>query len=111
MRRDSVAGQVLGILVFLVGIGILVAVAVTAYNLFTASGPALTVSPGSQEGATSQLGASALRLLYRLALLIVLCVAGSLVAARGLHLYFVATGSPLASGRRMPRPEPPPESE
>lgn len=110
MRRDSLAGQVLGILTFLVGIGILVAVAVIAYNLFNASGSALSVTPGSPAGATSQLGASAIRLLYRLALLIVLCVAGSLVAARGLHLYFVATGSPLST-RRVPGPEAPPDAE
>ena len=110
MRKDSVAGRVLGILVFLVGIGILVTVAVIAYNLFSASGSALSVTPGSPSGATSQLGASAIRLLYRLALLIVLCLAGSLVAARGLHFYFVATGSPVPT-RRAPKADLPPEAE
>lgn len=110
MRRDSAAGRVLGILVFLLGIGILVAVAVIAYNLFKASGTALAVTPGSPAGATTQLGASAINLLYRLALLIVLCIAGSLVAARGLHFYFVATGSPVP-GRRVRRSEEPLESE
>lgn len=104
MRKDSAVGRALGILVFLLGIGILVAVAVISYNLFNNSGSALTVTPGSSAGATSQLGASAIRLLYRLALLIVLCIAGSLVAARGLHFYFVATGSPMAS-RRAPKAE------
>lgn len=110
MRRDSLAGQILGILVFLLGIGILIAVAVIAYNLFNASGSALPVKPGAPAGATSQLGASAIHLLYRLALLLILCIAGSLVAARGLHLYFVATGSP-AAGRRQSRMEPPADAE
>lgn len=110
MRKDSAAGRALGILAFLLGIGILVAVAVIAYNLFNASGSALTVTAGSPDGTTSQLGASAIRLLYRLALLIILCIAGSLVAARGLHLYFVATGSPIP-GRRAGRPEDPHEAE
>lgn len=110
MRKDSAVGRALGILVFLLGIGILVTVAVIAYNLFNASGSALTVPPGSPAGATSQLGASAIRLLYRLALLVVLCIAGSLVAARGLHLYFVATGSPV-SARHAFRSEPPPEGD
>lgn len=111
MRTDSVVGRALGILVFLLGIGILVAVAVTAYNLFNSSGSALAVTPGSPAGATSQLGASAIKLLYRLALLIVLCIAGSLVAARGLHFYFVATGS-QASFRRASRLEaPPPDAD
>lgn len=110
MRQDSALGRALGIIVFLLGIAILVAVAVTAYNLFNASGSALNVTPGSPAGATSQLGASAIRLLYRLALLIVLCIAGSLVAARGLHLYFVVTGS-TATSRRSPRLEPPADAE
>lgn len=93
MRKDSAAGRVLGIVVFLVGIGILVLVAVITYRLFTASTPGLQVTPGSASGAAVQLGNSALGLLYRIALLVVMCIAGSLLAARGLHLYFVATGS------------------
>lgn len=107
MRRDSAAGRVLGIIVFLLGIGILVLVAVIAYRLFNASGTALPVTPGSPAGATAQLGASVVRLLYRIALLVILCLAGSLVAARGLHLYFVAAGLPV--GRRAARVEDPPE--
>jgi hypothetical protein len=93
MRRDSAAGRVLGIVVFLVGIGILVLVAVITYRLFTANAPALHVTPGAPAGAAAELGRSAIGMLYRIALLIVLCIAGSLLAARGLHLYFVATGS------------------
>ena len=104
MRKDSAAGRVLGILVFLVGIGILVTVAVVTYRLFTASSSVLQVTPGSPAGATSQLGSSAIRLLYQIALLVVLCVAGSLMAARGLHLYFVASGSPPAR-RAVSKPE------
>ena len=92
MRRDSIAGRLLGILVFLVGIAILVVVAVLAYDLFTATTSSLQVKPDAGPDATSALGASAMRLIYQILLLIVLCIAGSLVAARGLHLYFVATG-------------------
>jgi len=84
---------VLGIVVFAAGVAILALVAVTAYQLFTASAPALHVKPGAPAGVAAELGRSALGMLYRIALLIVLCVAGSLLAARGLHLYFVATGS------------------
>lgn len=92
MRKDSVIGRVLGILVFLVGIGVLVTVAVVTYRLFTASTSCLQVTPGSPNGAAAQLGNSAIKMLYQIALLIVLCLAGSLVAARGLHLFFVAGG-------------------
>jgi hypothetical protein len=106
MRKDSAAGRVLGILVFLVGIAILVTVAVVTYNLFTASTTPLQVKPGAPEGATSQLGVSVVRLLYQIALLVVLCIAGSLVAARGLHFYFVASGSlPPRRLRQEEKPE------
>ena len=97
MRKDSVAGRMLGIIVFLVGIAVLVTVAVVTYRLFTASTSYLQVMPGSPNGATTQLGNSAIKMLYQIALLMVLCIAGSLVAARGLHLYFVASGH---EGRR-----------
>jgi len=93
MRKESVVGRVLGILVFLLGTAILVLVAVIAYQLFTSSAPALQVKPGTTTGAAAQLGNSAIWMLYRILLLVVLCIAGSLLAARGLHLYFVATGS------------------
>lgn len=109
MRKDSAAGRVLGILVFLVGIAILVTVAVVTYRLFTASASGLQITPGSPAGAAAQLGGSAIRLLYQIALLVVMCIAGSLLAARGLHLYFVAGGS--APPRHQPRSEDKPEEE
>lgn len=97
MRKDSLAGRLLGILVFLVGIAILVVVAVLAYNLFSASTSSVQVKPGD-DGAAASLGASVLRLIYQILLLVVLCIAGSLVAARGLHLYFVASGPASITG-------------
>jgi hypothetical protein len=100
MRKDSAAGRVLGIVVFLVGIGILVLVAVITYGLFTASTPGLQVKPGAPSGAAAQLGSSAIGMLYRIALLIVMCIAGSLLAARGLHLYFVAGGREQGTANR-----------
>ncbi len=96
MRKDSLAGRLLGILVFLVGIAILVIVAILAYNLFSASTSAVQLKSGDG-GVAASLGASVLRLIYQILLLMVLCVAGSLVAARGLHLYFVASGPASAA--------------
>lgn len=100
MRNDSPAGRVLGILIFLVGIAILVTVAVIAYQLFTTSASGPQVAPGASTGVAAQLGSSLIQMLYRIALLVVLCIVGSLVAARGLHLYFVATGAaPRGAGQ------------
>jgi hypothetical protein len=100
MRKDSAAGRVLGIVVFLIGIGILVTVAVIAYRLFSDTTSGLHVTPGASAGAAVQLGTSAIRLLYQIALLVVLCIAGSLLAARGLHLYFVAGSREEGVGNR-----------
>jgi len=100
MRKDSAAGRVLGIVVFLVGIGILVTVAVITYRLFTSTTSGLHVTPEAASGAAAQLGSSAIRLLYQIALLVVLCIAGSLLAARGLHLYFVAGAREEGTGNR-----------
>jgi len=104
MRKDNVAGRVLGIVVFLIGIAVLVTVAVVTYRLFGADVVGPQITPGAPQGVAAQLGNSAIKLLYRIALLIVLCIVGSLVAARGLHLYFVASGIPTHSGR-APRSE------
>lgn len=100
MRKDSAAGRVLGIVVFLVGIAVLVTVAVVTYRLFTGSACGLQVPPGSPSGAAVQLGNSAIKMMYQIALLVVLCIAGSLIAARGLHLFFVSEGREQGTGNR-----------
>lgn len=98
MRRDSITGRTVGIVIFLIGIGILFLVAWTTYHFFTANqaGLQFTPSPDSKNSATNLLAGSALKMLYQIALLVVLAVTGSLIAARGLNLYFLSTGSRAA---------------
>jgi len=91
MRKDELLGRFLGIIVFLGGIGLLGFVFVHAYSWFATSGAGLSVPAGSSSaGTTAQLGQSALRMLVRIGLLIVMTIVGSLLAGRGIQLYFAS---------------------
>jgi len=75
----------------MIGITILISVALFTYKLFNLSVSSnITASTAASPSAVSQLGASVVTMFYRIGLLIVLAIVGSLIAARGLHLYFVA---------------------
>ena len=94
MQKGDLVGRIVGMLVFLAGIGILVFVFIAAYQYFNSnaiilkpSAPATATTP-----ATTRLGESAVLLFGRIALLIVMAIAGSQVASRGIQLYFAATG-------------------
>ena len=94
MQRTDLFGRILGMLVFLAGIAILVVVFVMAYHFFVSPGSDIQIAaqPGSREAPTTQLGASALRMLARILALIVMAIVGSLIASKGIHLYFRASG-------------------
>lgn len=93
MQRDSLFARILGILVFLGGVGLLAFAFVTAYDWFTDPSAGLQVvpGPGSSEPATTSIGTSALRLFIRLALLLIMTIIGSLIASRGVQIYFAAS--------------------
>ncbi|MGC8863705.1 MAG: hypothetical protein ACP5R5_13150 [Armatimonadota bacterium] len=92
MRKGDLVGRVVGIVVFLGGIGLLAFVFATAYSWFSTPSAALptSASPASTAPATAQLGRSALGILERIALLIVMTIVGSLLAGRGVQLYFAS---------------------
>jgi len=93
MRRHDLLGRVLGIIVFLGGIGVLAFVFVTAYHFFNS--PLGEIKPPthapSAVPATTQLGSSALSLFIRIALLVVMTIVGSLIAGRGAQMYFASS--------------------
>lgn len=95
MRRHDLFGRILGIVVFLGGIGVLAFVFLTAFHFFNSPIGHLQTSaePKSAIPATAQLGTSALRLLVQIALLVVMAIVGSLIAGRGVQLYFASGGS------------------
>lgn len=101
MRRDMVAGKddtagrIVGFGVFLLGIALLVFVAIVAYIFFTTPVSQIAIVPhkGAASGATAvnTLGASAMILAFRVAMLIIITIVGSLMAGKGLQFYYAST--------------------
>jgi hypothetical protein len=85
VRRDSTV-SVLGLVVFLAGVGLLLVTFKLAYDMFSV--PPERALP--LQGATIQVGvvgSTVAGLVLRVLLLIVMGLTGSLIANRGIHLY------------------------
>ena len=93
-------GIILGILVFLTGVALLGYVFVTARTLFDAPLVALpnTAAPASATPSDTQavsplalaLGQSLTQFAQRLLVLLLMCIAGSVVASKGIDMFFKA---------------------
>lgn len=105
MKSGLLTGRLLGILAFLIGIALLGYVFMTAHSMFTsdkyglnsgsASKPAVTITSKAQPAqnpAVNQLGNSALSLVFRLSLLLLMTFISSAIATRGINLYLASTG-------------------
>jgi hypothetical protein len=79
-----------GLAVFLVGLGLLLAVFGWAYRLFAAAVPRVSATGGASGLAGGDLGAEAVRLLVRLGFLFLMAYVASLVATKGIELYHAA---------------------
>lgn len=88
--QADLPGRLLALLVFLVGVGMLVFVFVTALHLFQSPVPGL--EPLQKVGAApppaANIGTALADFVRRLLLLMVMTLAGSLLASKGAHLYF-----------------------
>ncbi len=110
------SGRVLALLVFLVGVGMLVFVFVTALHLFQS--PVLGLEPLQTPGAppppAANIGTALADFVRRLLLLMVMTLAGSILASKGAHLYFgtiypvsePAATTAARNGRGTPPPVP-----
>ena len=97
--RGDLTGRILGILAFLLGIGLLCVVFSMAYTLFPrvparASLALRLLGNPKTDPSLSAIGTQFSGLLYRLALLFIMSIAGSLVAQFGVKLYFSAMKGP-----------------
>ena len=83
-------GRLVALLVFLLGVGILVFVFVTALHLFQSPVPGLglPVAAGQTAPPAANIGTALIVFLRELLLLGVMTLAGSLLASKGAHLYF-----------------------
>lgn len=102
MARRDLTGRIIGAIVFLAGIGILVFVFVLAFGFFNAPGSGIQITQGAGAApATSQLGAAATKIFVQLALLVVMAIVGSLIAARGIQFYFGSNYHDYIPSRRV----------
>lgn len=105
--RGDIAGRLIGMLVFLAGVALLFLVFYIAYHLFNmpaaeALGLKITGDPKHDPAATT-IGAQFAVLLFRVAYLFVMSAAGSLIANKGINLYFSALhGFPVHVGAKVP---------
>lgn len=108
--QTDLPGRLLALLVFLIGIGILIFVFVTALHLFQSPVPglALPVASGTAAPPAVNIGTALIVFVRKLLLLGVMTIAGSVLASKGAHLYFgtVANQTPPAKAD-----DPKPESE
>ncbi len=105
--------RIVGLLVFLAGVGVLVWVFVMANRLFNAPAPPLPAAPPANAANPGPspflaIGASFSDLLRRLLLLLLMSVAGSVIASKGVQLYFAAR--PLTVPADTPPAPTPPKS-
>lgn len=83
-------GRLLALLVFLAGVAMLIFVFVTALHLFQSPVPGLAPLqvPGTPPPPAVNIGTALADFVRRLLLLLVMTMAGSILASKGAHLYF-----------------------
>ena len=107
--HKDMPGRLIGMLVFLIGVAALGFVFYTAYKLFNApAGETLGLTfrnnPKTDPTAAA-IGAQFGVLVFRLAYLALMSIAGSLMANKGINLYFSALqGSPIHPAAKTPPP-------
>lgn len=86
---NDILARIVGMLVFLSGVGILIFVFARSYSLFTAPvhGVNLAQNAPSLPPTSANLSGAALTLLVQIGLLFIMTLVGSLIAARGVQLY------------------------
>ena len=102
--KSDVLGRALGVLILLAGVGMLGFVFWKAYGLFqTPAGDALglrfTGDPKRDPGG-AQIGAQFGVLLFRMGYLFLMSLAGSLLAQKGINLYFSALHGATVAEKR-----------
>ena len=91
LPRD-ILGSLLGILVFLAGIGLLLITFKIAWELFTTPPQDALGLKAGQPIDVSKVGSTFIGQIMRVLLLLVMAVVGSLIANRGVQLYYSGRG-------------------
>ena len=119
-NQHDTPARITGLLVFLAVIGLLVFVFVAAHTLFNTPAPAVPTTPAPSAGAATpsvgvEIGRSFGQLGRQILLLLLMCIAGSVIASKGIQLFFAARPIGGAQGTNdkapaagSPQPEPAP---
>jgi len=91
-RKDLLA-QMMGLLVFVAGIAALALAFAAAYRLFSSPGLALGHGGAGAAPSAANISSAALVVLAKVGLLFIMTLAGSLIASRGIQLYFASKPS------------------
>src|SRR5579859_7051688 len=113
--RDDLMGRVIGMMVFLLGVGLLLWVFYIAYGLFMASptvalGLRITGDPKRDPG-VAQIGSQFGWLLCRIAFLFIMSISGSLISQKGINLYFSAVHNVPVHTTSTPHAPPAPSAQ
>ncbi len=92
--HSDLIGRIIGMIVFLLGVGLLLWVFFFAYGLFNSSpaaalGMRITGNPKTDPG-IALIGSHFGWLLFRVAFLFIMSISGSLISQKGINLYFSA---------------------
>ena len=103
--RTDLSCRLVALLVFLLGIGMLVFVFVSALHLFQSPVPGLEPlqTPGAAPPAAANIGISLAGFARELLLLGVMTLAGSLLASKGVSLYFSSIHMPAEPAPPSPQ--------
>src|SRR5688572_30679466 len=110
--RGDLFAKVIGFLVMMTGLAVILGVLWLGFGMFR--DPTLGLGPRTGSPTATDLGVGFVKLVLKIALLFLGSISGSLIANKGIHLYF--TGAAQAPSTTIvqtekphaPAPEPPP---
>ena len=105
--RGDLFAKVIGFFVMMVGLAVILGVLWLGFGMFRDQNLGLGAGNGPAPTATD-LGIGFVKLVLRIALLFLGSISGSLIANKGIHLYF--TGAAQAAPAAAARPEPAPHA-
>jgi hypothetical protein len=108
--RSDLFGRVVGILVFLVGLGVILAVVWLGFGMFRDPNLGMQPAANSPSPSAADLGVGFGKLIMRIALLFLGSICGSLIANKGIQLYFSALQGRLDAPNPEKSVRPPSES-
>ncbi len=94
MKKRDLVARITGLTVFALGIAILIYSFIIAYGLFTTAKIAVAPEKAGGMPATAALGHSALAILLSIGALFIMVMVGSVVAGRGVQMYFAGEKLP-----------------